>query len=177
MPAAVAIASLVVAAASGAYSGYVANDNAIDQKKALDEQKRQEAEAAAAKADQMREDNLRLQGSQRAALGSAGVDLGGGGTVNTLMADTARFGERDLATLQANLANRIENLTAQQNLLPGAGQAVVSGMLNFGGSALSAYDKYSAAQDRQNLLALQKSQQQAPGNYIAAQPKYSLLGP
>ena len=170
----IAIASLIVSAASTGYSMYQQSENASKQQDAIELQKKQEAARAAAEAERMKEDNLRLQGTQRAALGAAGVDLKGIGTANTLLNETATLGNRDQNTLRTELNNRTASLNAQEALIPSTGSIVAGGLLNFGASALNTYDKYQAGVDRQSLLAAKSP---APsGNFIAPTQTYSLLG-
>ena len=171
----IAIASLVVSAASAGYSMYTQSENADKQRDAIDEQKRQEAARAAAQADRVKEDNLRLQGQQRAALGAAGVDLAGGGTAATLLNETATLGNRDQNTLRTDLNNRMSSLNAQESLIPSTGSIVAGNMLNFGASALNTYSNYQSAITKQNLLTKQQDQLK-PTNFIAPKAKYSLLG-
>jgi len=145
------VAAIVVSLASSAYSAYTANDNAIDARKAADEQKRiadERARAQAAQeAEQARLQNLKLQSRQRAALAGAGVDLNAGDLAKLTTDETAALGQKDQNTIGENLRMRLEDnwlAYKQQTLnLPSTGSIIAGSSLQAASSALSIYSSYN----------------------------------
>lgn len=154
MPVAVAVAAVVVSLASTAYSAYTANDNAIDARKAAEEQKKiadERARAQAAQeAEQARLANLKLQSQQRAALAGAGVDLNAGDLAKLTTDETAALGQKDQNTIGENLRMRLEDnglAYKQQTLnLPSTGSIIAGSSLQAASSALSIYSSYNTNQ-------------------------------
>lgn len=176
MPAAVAVAAVVVSAASAAYSAYAQNEAAEEQRDALEKQQQQEREASAIQAENLRRQSKQIQAQQQSSLAQGGVLLGDAGSTGIqLSKDIETDLLRNLGTNALQTDWKIGNLEAQKNMLPSAGSLAAGAGLNFAGSALSTYSSYQQASRYNNLLTSQSNSRVDLGTGQSVQP-YSSTG-
>ena len=174
MPVALAVAAVVVSAASAGYSAYSARSNARDQKEALEEQKAMEREAATREADLVKQRAVKLKSTQNASLAASGVDLASK-TAGDITAETDRLAEQDVLAIMTNSNNRTRLLEWEQKAVgKRANQATVGAGLSFASSVVSAAGQYQAAQRPGQQAAGVTADTAAASTRTAPRP--SLLG-
>jgi hypothetical protein len=167
-------AGLVLSAAGTGYNIYAQQKAARKEEKALEEQARQEREAATTEAQNVREKGRRLLASQRASLAASGVKLDEGGTGEALQQETRTLTERDALAVLKGGGNRASLLTARADMAGDRGTAAaISGGLNFAADAVNTVgaSNRATAPTRQATNIYTQAESATKG----AASKYSLL--
>lgn len=171
------IATVAISAGGAAYSAVQSKKAADEQEDMLNEQARQEREAATAEAGKIGDRARRLMGSQRTALAASGVQLDDSGSGDILVDETQRLAEQDaLAVLQEG-SNRAGLLNMEARSAGRRGTAaLVSGAFNVASSVASGYKGYLSANASTNFagdVAAQANAKSGAG-YSLLSGRYSL---
>lgn len=177
------IAGLVMAAASGTYSGITAHNNAQHAAEATEraakDQAAREMQSAAEAAAQSREQGRQLLAEQTAALAGNGVSLESG-SAGALLSSTDRLAEQDaLSALRGGQRASIDIISAGQQragmIRSQGNQAVVSAGLNTISSMINIGAGYRSAQQAAKTASM-LDQATANGTFVKATgQRYSLL--
>lgn len=143
-PISVALIATSVTAGSAIYSGYQQKEMANYQAAQARADANAEEQAAAIRAEKIREQAKRQASSVRAALAASGVSIDSE-SANLINKDTIRRGELDAITGVNDATDAAGRLRAQATSLRYAGNsAVVAGYASAAGTALTSYSAYKS---------------------------------